>query len=267
METLAFIHAAVAHEDPTPEPEVRAFENIDLKAPGSIAMGLVAAGVVTATVSHAEQAQATIYYGQRGSGVSSLQSALGVARDGVFGSQTSSALRTFQFRNGLVVDGIAGAASLSALGLPSNLGSGGSGSGGTGPIAGSTYVTARGGLIVRDAPAGFEIGSRGYGQRVGLTGAQQYVAGRSWSQLAGGGWVASAYLSSGAPGPSNTEGGAYVNAGSGLLVRNSPAGYVIGSRGYGQRVALTGAEQFAAGRTWTQIGNGGWVARDFLSFN
>ncbi|XHX78258.1 MAG: peptidoglycan-binding protein [Stenomitos frigidus ULC029] len=262
METLAFIHAAIAHEDPTPDPEVRAFENIDFKASSSIAMCLVAAGVVAATVSHADQAQAAIYYGQRGSSVASLQSALGVSRDGIFGPQTNSALRTFQSRNGLVVDGIAGPASLSALGLSPSLG------GSQGPIAGGTYVTAGSGLLVRNAPAGYVISSLGYGQRVGLTGAQQYAGGRTWSQISGGGWVASGYLSSSAPGPrpgpSPIGDGARVNAGSGLLVRNAPAGYVIGSRGYGERVGLTGAEQFAGGRTWAQISGGGWVAKDYL---
>lgn len=263
METLAFIHAAIAHEDTTPDPEVRVFENIDLKASSSIAMGLVAAGVVAATVSHADQAQAAIYYGQRGSSVASLQSALGVSSDGIFGPQTNSALRSFQSRNGLVVDGIAGPASLSALGLPPDLG----GSFVERPLAGGAVVTARVGLIVRDAPAGYRIGSRGYGQRVGLTGERQSAGGRSWSELSSGGWVATEYLSSGGSNPGGETGfggGARVRASSGLLVRNAPAGYVIGGRGYGERVGLTGAEQFVGGRTWAQISGGGWVAKDYL---
>lgn len=271
METLAFIHAAVAHEDPTPDPEVTAFENIDLKASGSLAMGLVAAGVVATTLSHTEQAQATIYYGQRGSGVAALQSALGVSRDGVFGSETLSALKTFQANHNLVVDGIAGPATLPALGLVADLGPYGSGTGGGGtlPVSGGAYVTAASGLTVRNAPAGYAIGSLAYGTRVGLTSAQQYAAGRNWSQIASGGWVASAYLSYSGVGNGGSvpvAGGASVNAGSGLLVRNSPAGYVIGSRGYGERVGLTGAEQYADGRTWVQIRNGGWVAKDYLTF-
>lgn len=269
METLAFLHAAVAHEDPTPDPAIVAFENIDLKASGSLAMGFIAAGVVAATLSHTDQAQAALYYGQQGSGVSSLQSALGVSSDGVFGSQTLSALKSFQANKGLVVDGIAGPATLTALGLPAYLHGGGY-HGGSTPVSGGTYVTASSGLIVRDAPAGYAIGSRGYGSRVSLTGAQQYAGGRSWSQLASGGWVATAYLSYGGGGGGTSApvaGGVYVNAGSGLLVRNAPDGYVVGSRGYGQRVSLTGAEQYANGYTWVQIGSGGWVAKDYLSFN
>ncbi|MBW4469641.1 MAG: peptidoglycan-binding protein [Stenomitos rutilans HA7619-LM2] len=276
METLAFIHAAVAHEDPTPDPEVVAFENVDLKVTGSVAMGLVAAGVIATTLSHTDKAEAAIYYGQRGSGVAALQSALGVSRDGIFGPQTLSALRTFQANNNLAVDGVAGPATLPALGLVANLGpyGPGTGNGGSVPVSGGAYVTASSGLIVRNAPAGYAIGSRGYGTRVGLTGAQQYAAGRNWSQLSSGGWVASSYLSysGGGSGGGNggsfpVAGGVYVNAGSGLLVRNAPAGYVVGSRGYGQRVSLTGAEQYAGGRTWVQLGSGGWVARDYLTFN
>ena len=273
METLAFIYTAVAHEDPTPAPEVTAFEKIDLKVSGSLTMSLVAAGVVATTLSHTDQAQATIYPGQRGSGVSALQSALGVSRDGVFGAETLSALKTFQASKGLVIDGIAGPATLPALGLVADLGSHGGGSSGgeTLPVSSSVYVTAGNGVIVRDAPAGAAIGSRGYGARVGLTGAEQYAGGRNWSQIASGGWVATAYLSTSGGGGGGSSvpitGGAYVNAGNGLLVRNSPSGSVVGSRGYGQRVALTGAEQFTNGRTWAQIRSGGWVAKDYLSFN
>jgi peptidoglycan hydrolase-like protein with peptidoglycan-binding domain len=187
METLAFIHAAVAHEDPTPDPEVTAFDNIDIKASGSLTMGLIAAGVVATTLSHTDQAQAAIYYGQTGSGVRALQSALGVTRDGIFGRETLSALRTFQANRGLAVDGIAGPATLPALGLVATLGPGGAG-GSSLPVAGGAYVTAGSGLIVRNAPAGYAIGSRGYGARVSLTGATQYAGGRNWSQLSGGGW-------------------------------------------------------------------------------
>lgn len=272
METLAFIHAAVTHEDPTPDPAVTAFENLDLKASGSLAMGVVAAGVVATTLSHTEQAQATIYYGQRGSGVEALQAALGVSRDGIFGPQTLSALRTFQANRGLAVDGVAGRATLPALGLVANLGPGGPGSsgGGTLPVSGGAYVTAGSGLIVRNAPAGYAIGSRGYGSRVGLTGAEQYAGGRSWSQLSSGGWVASSYLSSYSGG--NNGGiipigsGSYAAAASGLLVRSGPAGYVIGGLGYGAPISLTGATRYAAGRSWSQLSGGGWVASDYVGY-
>lgn len=61
-------------------------------------------------------------------------------------------------------------------------------------------------------------------------------------------------------------GGAYVNATGGLVVRNFPGGKPIGKKENGQRVSLTGAEQFANGRTWVQLASGGWVAKDYISY-
>lgn len=71
------------------------------------------------------------------------------------------------------------------------------------------------------------------------------------------------------PKPGRTEpvsGGAFVKAVSGLIIRATPGGKAIGKLAYRQRVGLTGAEQFAKGRTWSQISRGGWVAKDYLSF-
>ncbi len=55
--------------------------------------------------------------GDRGDAVRSLQRALGVAADGVFGKQTERAVKRFQRRKGLVVDGIVGPQTRQALGL------------------------------------------------------------------------------------------------------------------------------------------------------
>lgn len=68
-----------------------------------------------------------------GSSVTALQSALGVAADGVYGPQTRAAVKRFQRSHGLAVDGIAGPVTLRALGLSgrsvrSNGSSSGSGS-------------------------------------------------------------------------------------------------------------------------------------------
>ena len=52
---------------------------------------------------------------RRGGGVKSLQAALGLSADGVFGAATEKALRRFQRSKGLPVDGVAGPATRRAL--------------------------------------------------------------------------------------------------------------------------------------------------------
>jgi peptidoglycan hydrolase-like protein with peptidoglycan-binding domain len=49
--------------------------------------------------------------------VTAVQSALGIAADGIYGPQTRRAVRRFQRAHGLTVDGIAGPATLAALGI------------------------------------------------------------------------------------------------------------------------------------------------------
>lgn len=49
--------------------------------------------------------------------------------DGIYGSRTEAAVKKFQRNNGLTADGIAGKATLSAMGINSSSGSGGSGTG------------------------------------------------------------------------------------------------------------------------------------------
>jgi hypothetical protein len=55
--------------------------------------------------------------GDRGEAVEAVQTALGIAVDGVFGPQTESAVKRFQKRKGLTVDGVVGPATRDALGL------------------------------------------------------------------------------------------------------------------------------------------------------
>jgi peptidoglycan hydrolase-like protein with peptidoglycan-binding domain len=55
-----------------------------------------------------------------GSTVSALQSALGIAPDGVYGPNTRRAVRNYQRNQGLAVDGIAGPVTLSHLGIASS---------------------------------------------------------------------------------------------------------------------------------------------------
>jgi hypothetical protein len=55
--------------------------------------------------------------GDRGKAVRSIQAALGVTADGVFGPMTERAVKRFQRRHGLVVDGVVGPQTRAALGL------------------------------------------------------------------------------------------------------------------------------------------------------
>lgn len=263
METLAFIHAAVAYEDPTPESELRSFDDISLKAPGSIALGVLSAGVITATLSHADQAQALIRYGNAGTGVAQLQQKLGISADGVFGPQTYNSLIAFQQRNRLRVDGIAGPQTLPALGLSGSLGPGSSTSpsGPGAPIGSGAYVTARIGLRVRSSPGGSVVGGLPYGARVSLTGNTR----GGWSELTSGDWVASQYIgfSSFAREPGVVS-GPYAAARSGLRVRSSPSfgNNVVGGLPYGARLSLTGNTQ----NGWSQLTNGDWVSSQHIGF-
>jgi Transglycosylase-like domain/Putative peptidoglycan binding domain len=55
--------------------------------------------------------------GDRGSAVRQVQTALGIAADGVFGAQTEQAVKRFQRSKGLTPDGIVGPQTRDALGL------------------------------------------------------------------------------------------------------------------------------------------------------
>jgi Transglycosylase-like domain/Putative peptidoglycan binding domain len=65
----------------------------------------------------AASSEMVVERGDRGQAVRSIQSALGIPADGVFGPQTERAVRQFQRRKGLVVDGVVGPQTRSALGL------------------------------------------------------------------------------------------------------------------------------------------------------
>ena len=80
----------------------------------------MALSLLTATAS-----AATYRQGDRGSGVTTIQTKLknwgyyNGAVDGIFGSQTSEAVRYFQRKNGLTADGVVGSATQAALGRSS----------------------------------------------------------------------------------------------------------------------------------------------------
>jgi len=59
----------------------------------------------------------TLRKGSRGAAVATLQRALGITADGVFGARTEAAVKEFQNRKGLTADGVVGAKTWSALGV------------------------------------------------------------------------------------------------------------------------------------------------------
>jgi uncharacterized protein YraI len=298
METFALLQVAVEYEDPhSPGAWSIATPIATPQAPLRLLVSIAAS---TAILQAAESAQALMRYGDRGVGVRELQSQLNLRTDGIFGADTLQAVKQFQQRNGLQVDGIAGAKTLAALGLPANLAANGGGQNGGGQNVanGGNAGTARpvsGNLVVntpvlnvrsrpsRSAPVEAVLYQ---GATAALSGATRSSEGLQWSQLSSGGWVASRYLSgrpeTGSNSGSNLNGNssnrvgndvvvpvsgtAYVNSAIGLNVRNAPAGSVIDRRQNGQAVTLTGSRRFADGRYWVQIGNGGWVAEEYLTY-
>jgi hypothetical protein len=70
-------------------------------------------GGVTATAA----GEVVVERGDRGQGVRSIQRALGIPADGIFGPQTERAVRRLQRRKGFVVDGVVGPQTRQALGL------------------------------------------------------------------------------------------------------------------------------------------------------
>lgn len=122
MDTLAFVHASIAYEEPNSSYDIEKFKDTKLRGVSSAAMAFVASGIVTTTLAYTNQAQAALYYGSKGSEVAKLQTALGnIAVDGVFGSETLARLKFYQAKHRLRVDGIAGSATLSRLGLSNSL--------------------------------------------------------------------------------------------------------------------------------------------------
>jgi hypothetical protein len=122
MDTLAFVHASIAYEEPNSSYDIEKFKDTKLRGVSSAAMAFVASGIVTTTLAYTNQAQAALYYGSKGSEVAKLQTALGnIAVDGVFGSETLARLKFYQDKHRLRVDGIAGSATLSRLGLSNSL--------------------------------------------------------------------------------------------------------------------------------------------------
>jgi peptidoglycan hydrolase-like protein with peptidoglycan-binding domain len=84
---------------------------------GGIAVAAAAVFPAATGVATADSSPATVHV--QGASVASVQRALGIAADGIWGPETRRAVRSYQRAHGLMVDGIVGPQTLASLGLAS----------------------------------------------------------------------------------------------------------------------------------------------------
>lgn len=196
METLAFIHCAIAYEDPSPEPQWRSLEELKLSIPSSTVVGLAGSAIAVSTVmGTASDAHAAIQRKDACPSVQTVQQALEQAGhnpgaiDGVFGGKTEYAAIRFQQRKGLPSDGIVDAATAEALGLNPDIACG---SDSDGSQASNVITVTAFSLNVRSGPGISHsiIDVLHKGQTIEITGSIT----DNWVQLKSGGWVSTAYV-------------------------------------------------------------------------
>jgi uncharacterized protein YraI len=291
MELLAFVHTAVHYEDPTPDPEVTVLDRECIKASSSALMTLAGAAIVAASIGSGNAMAATASYGAGMSGdeVAHIQKALGIEADGAYGTKTEASVMDFQVRQGLKqVDGIVGKETATALGLNEKYK----------PVDLGVVETNTGiGLNVRSGPGldyrrigGLEDGTvvDTYGEVVSY---DHYDY--SWQREAGGGWVATEYVSDYYEPTSYeevsyhhdhysddcyeneyyrpvsySESGGYVstNTGIGLNIRSGPGlgYYVEDAVSDGTFLPTEEGTVYQDGYAWEQLPDGNWVASDYL---
>lgn len=86
---------------------------------GSMAIAAAAVFPAATGVATADSSSQPAVAHVQGSSVASVQRALGIAADGIWGPETQSAVRSYQSAHGLTVDGIVGPQTLGSLGLAS----------------------------------------------------------------------------------------------------------------------------------------------------
>ncbi|MBE9102862.1 peptidoglycan-binding protein [filamentous cyanobacterium LEGE 07170] len=227
---------------------------------------LVVGGTIASSLLIAvESAIAQIYeFGDTGSAVADIQRALGIFADGVYREGTESAVIQFQQRLGLAVDGVAGPETLRALDLDYLVG--GVGGGGFGDESTAIISTFSGiGVNIRDEPNGVAVAGVDDGTRVQLTGDTASAGGRQWSELVGGGWVATEFLAF----DGTTGGGDFPGRGTAILptASSTQGPYIVAVPG-GSRRDLERARQVSriarldTSSQGTFINAGGYSSRD-----
>ncbi|HEY9601789.1 MAG TPA: peptidoglycan-binding protein [Allocoleopsis sp.] len=261
METLAFSHVSLAHEEAEYlEPdayELKLFQGLNWTPPSSAWIGLIAS--LMTLVSLATNVQAA-YVRTNGSPLR-LRAApagriIGSLRNGsyisVSGNSSGSWTQLTNPRGWVSSRWISGGG-----------GSGGGGGGGGNPSTGAYVRTQGDPLNVRSSPGGSVVGSLRNGTYITLSGRTS----GSWAQLSNGNWVASSLISrssggSGGGGGGNPSTSAYVRTkGDPLNVRSSPGGPIVGSLSNGSSITLSGRTS----GSWVQLSNGNWVASSLIS--
>ncbi|NJL22345.1 MAG: SH3 domain-containing protein [Leptolyngbyaceae cyanobacterium SM1_3_5] len=272
METLAFIHAAIDYENPTPV-ELRSINEITSAIPTSALMGVAGAAVAIGVLTHAPDADAALRRGNVCSAVTTLQTTLQQNSysvgdtDGAFGPKTEFAVKQFQTSNGLSRDGVVGPATASRMGLNPNIScanSGGPGGGNPGGSGALVRVTARSGLNIRSGPStgSSVIGTLPYNAAVRV---RVSTGSSGFAQLLNGGWISSQFITDASNSSGGVGGGspARVVAGIGVKIRSGPGLEFaqIGGAGFGETVRLTGERVSRDGYRWAKLSDrSGWVA-------
>jgi hypothetical protein len=288
MESLAYLHHAIAYEDPSPAPTLKPITlNLDIPSSAWLYMvGIAAVCIVTATPQRASAAP--IYtVGSKGETVEAIQRFLGLPVDGVYGNQTANAVRRYQRQQGVeMVDGVVGPETLSLMGL-SEMATAESADATTaasttedtaGTVA--TIRTVEGtGVNLRRSPNGDVIGSVTDGTVVTLTGQEVMQGEYTWVELVDRSWVAKDFISfSTTNAPTSPEASrasvattsarqAVIDTpgGVGVNLRDRPNGSVVASLPEGASVSLTGEQVTAGDYVWAKTTDSFWVAASFLS--
>lgn len=274
METIAFIHSAIAYEDPAPEPQFRSWQELSSGIPSSAWIQFTGVVVAVSLLLSTHHAQAIIKRGDICPAVRSAQQALirnghdigPSGDDGAFGNDTEYAVMQFQLSEGLEADGVIGARTARALELSANISCNAAvpfdASGGST----ATVNTISSPLNVRSGPGmGYTvIGSLAPGADIVIVDSMN-----GWEQLTSGGWVSSQYVSAapvpiqvfGVGGPSSSTSFQVATNGSPLNVRSGPGpGYAVISTLPNGRVV----ETINTSGGWYQLPGGGWVSGAWL---
>ncbi|NDJ19303.1 SH3 domain-containing protein [Myxacorys almedinensis] len=254
METFAYLEAAVAHEDPSPDLQVRSLKDLGLTVPAAASVGLTGLLLATTLLVHAPSASAFPAV-VTASGLN-IRSGPGTGYAVIGGLSNGQTVE--------VSDVSGGWYRLSSGGwIASNYTSASGTGGGGAPI--DLRVRVTGSVVnVRNGPGtGYSLNGRPLylGEVVRVV-----RSSGGWYQLTDGGWFSDAYATTAGGGTGG--GGTPVDrvvtvTGSVVNVRNGPGtGYSLNGRPLylGERVRVV-----RSSGGWYQLTDGGWFSGSFAS--